>query len=389
MKILFVIEAAFDPYGGGVQRTTFKLGKHFHENGLEVSYLSLSVSGHMEQVDYGTLYHVEKPGGDDSPENRKRIRSIVEKIRPDIVINQHPYNIHLRNLLSEMREEGGYRLIGCLRNSLFSFKDNLENKVKEKLVGSPLLPLVNNRAGLSCILAYHYLKHRRDLKRIIDKHDYFILLAPPNRQELEYFVGTYKPDKVRAIPNSIPDVHPPGEKEKMLLYVGRLDVSQKRADLIAPLWERLHEKLPDWKFMIVGDGEYRDTFLKKIEDLPRIESIGQADPASYYEKASVLVMTSAYEGFPNVLLEAQSYGVVPVLFNSYSAAPWVATEGADSYLVEPFNLDEMAEKVVHLAQHPEQRAEMSSSAVESARRFTVEEVGKTWFSFFKEIMKNG
>jgi len=389
MKILFVISAAFDPYGGGVQRTTFKLGKHFHEHGFNVSYLSLTVSGHMEKVEYGTLYHVEKPGGDGSLENRKKIRSVIDQIRPDIVINQHPYNFHLRNLLSDLKEDIGYKLIGCLRNSLFSFKDNLENKVAEKLAGSPLLPLVNNRVALSIILAYHYVKHRRDLKRIIDRHDYFILLAPPNRSELEHFVGEYKPEKVRAIPNSIPGVHTPGMKEKLLLYVGRIDVSQKRADLIAPLWKKLHSELPDWKFLVVGDGDYRKTLLKEIEGLPRIESIGQADPAQYYEKASVLVMTSAYEGFPNVLLESQSYGTVPVLFNSYSAAPWVAKEGESGFLVEPFDLDAMADRVVQLVLDTEKREAMSKASVESARKFTVEEVGKIWFSFFKELRENG
>jgi len=389
MKILFVIEAAFDPFGGGVQRTTFKLGKHFHENGLDVSYLSLSPEGHMETVDYGSLHHVQKPGGAEKAENQQYIRRVIQEVNPDIVINQHPYTYHLRNILSEMKEETGYRLIGCLRNSLFSFKDNLENKVNEKLNGLPLLKLVNNKVGLSLILAYHYLKHRRDLKRIIDRHDYFILLAPPNRTELKYFVGDYKPHKVRAIPNSIPEVHEPGEKEKLLLYVGRLDVSQKRADLIAPLWRRMHEKLPGWKFTVVGDGDYRETLLKEIEGLPNIESIGQADPAPYYEKASVLVMTSAYEGFPNVLLESQSYGVVPVVFNSYTAAPWVATEGDSGYLIEPFDLDDMADRLVQLADSPEKRKEMSVKCVESAQQFTVEEVGKIWFSFFKEIQKDG
>jgi len=151
----------------------------------------------------------------------------------------------------------------------------------------------------------------------------------------------------------------------------------------------MHEKLPGWKFTVVGDGDYRETLLKEIEGLPNIESIGQADPAPYYEKASVLVMTSAYEGFPNVLLEAQSYGVVPVLFNSYSAAPWVTDEGETGFLIEPFDLEKMAEKVAWLANHTERWSEISNAAVQGARQFTVEEVGKIWFSFFKEIQPNG
>lgn len=387
MNILFVIEASFNPFDGGVQRTTYKLGKYFHENGYKVSYLSLKQVGHMEEIQYGELHQVEAPGGANSERNRLFIRKCLWSIRPDIVINQYPYNRQLREILSHEKEELGYHLLGCLRNSLFSFKDNIREKTELKVKQVWLSKLLTSTIGLKVIHLYHFIKHRRDLKRIIDQHDYFILLAPPNRKELEYFVGHYKPDKVHAIPNSIPKVHEPGAKENLLLYVGRLDVSQKRADLLIKLWQKLQPRISDWKFVIVGDGPYREKLLNEIErhNLSSIESVGYADPAPYYEKASVLVMTSAYEGFPNVLLESHSYGVVPVIFNSYSAAPWAAEDGVNAFLLEPFDLEGMADRVEQLAENPEELSDMMKNARSNASRFTIDRVGNQWEDFFKKI----
>jgi len=388
MKIFFTLESAFNPLSGGVQRTTWKLGEYFHKEGMDVFYFSTKCDGHTENIEFGTLVHLPEKGGLVSKQHRMFLVENLKEIDPDIVINQYPYSHDLRQILNRYKSEIGYKLIGCLRNSLFSFKDNLQHKVQQKFQGSWYLKLADSPPGLKMIHAYHYIKHRRDLKKILDEHDYFILLAPPNRQELEYFTGIYRPEKVRAIPNSIPRVYEPKKKEKIVLYVGRLNVSQKRADLLLKVWEQVYDKLTGWKFVIVGDGEYKKILDKEIEKekLPRVETVGRKDPKSYYQSSSLLLMPSAYEGFPNVLLEAQSHGVVPVLFDSYSAASWVASHGVNAYLIKPFNTNHMADKIVQLASEPERIQKISKASIHNAERFTIDKVGKTWVSFFEEIL---
>lgn len=387
MKVLFVIESSFNPLGGGVQRITYSLGKYFHENGYQVSYLSLQSKGHLEEIQYGELYHVDASGGAKPKVNKRFIRNTLIRINPDIVINQYPYNFDLSKVLFEEKQRIGYHLLGCLRRSLFSFKNNIRDKIEEKIDNKLLRRIATTSLGIKFVHMYHYLKHSRDLKRILDHHDYFVLESPTYESELQYFVKSYDPKLIHAVPNSIPKVQDLKQKEKILLYVGRLNITQKRADLLVKLWKQLQPRLPGWKFVIVGDGEYRETLLNEIEThkLPSIESVGYADPAPYYEKASVLVMTSAYEGFPNVLLEAQSYGVVPVIFNSYSAAPWAAEDGVNAFLLEPFDVGGMADRVEQLAKSPEKLSCMMEDARSNASRFTIERVGKQWKDFFSKI----
>jgi glycosyltransferase involved in cell wall biosynthesis len=385
MNILFVMEQAFSPFSGGVQKTTYKLGKHFSERGFQVSYYSTARIGHTTP-EYGKLYYCDSESAQ-SPYDVSYVRGVLDEVQPDIVINQSPYTQEIRLVFSSLKDVYKYRFLGCLRNSLFSFKSNAEHKVKEQTSGF-IQKLAISPPGMMAVHLYHYLKHRRDLKRIIDAHDFFILLAPPNRTELEHFVGNYKREKVRAIPNSIPEVHGYKNKRKQMLYVGRLNISQKRTDLLVPVWRELYGQLPDWEFVIVGDGPYKETIDRQIqeENLPRITTVGRQNPHSYYIDSAIFVMPSAYEGFPNVILEAQSYGVVPVAFNSYMALPWIVNDQEDALLVEAFNVKEMAEKIKLLAGSENILQKMAAASNQNAGKFTIDRVGEQWFEFFDEIL---
>ena len=387
MNILFIMTMSFSPFKGGVQNVTWKLGKHFTEHGMNVSYLSMAGEGHMEP-EYGKLYY--NAANESTSSNMEGyIHGVLNEVRPDIVINQGPYERELQIILSGAKDKYGYKLVGCLHNSLYSFKSNAKDKVREQLSGIKQ-KLAVSRPGMAAVHTYHYLKHRRDLKRILDSHDVFVLLTPSNREELEHFVGGYKSEKVRAIPNSIPSVHPYGKKKKKLLYVGRLNITQKRADLLLPVWRELHEKLTDWEFVIVGDGPEKEKIDRTIRELnlPRVTTTGRQNPESYYSEASIFVMPSAYEGFPLVILESQSHGVVPVAFNSYLALPWIVNDGKDALLEVPFNVNGMAKKIAELVADRDRLEAMGRAAIRNAEKFTVDRVGEQWFGFFDEMLQH-
>ena len=386
-KILFTLTPAFNPNDGGVQRTTWKLGSYFSEHGYEVSYYSLAHEGHVE-AKHGTLYHSKKSGKNGNPANISHMERVIENIEPDIVINQMPYEDELRNALYHLKKEHSFKLLGCLRNSLFSFKNNARDSMQQNMPG-PIFKLLDHKPGIELIKLRHWWKHRGYLKDILDTHDHYILLAPPNREELKHFVGNYKSEKVAAIPNSIPGVHNNAldKKEKIILHVGRLNIPQKRSDLLLDVWQKVHHRLPDWKFVIVGDGPYMEKMQKTIKEqnIPRVTLEGFQKPEPYYEKAALFVMTSAYEGFPNVLLEAQSFGCATVLFNSYKALDWIVHDGKDVILAEPFDTASMADKIAELAPNEQQLGSIQQEALENAARFTLPEVGKQWEQFFKKI----
>src|SRR5690554_2195271 len=129
MKILFTMTPAFNPNDGGVQRTTYKLGKYFTEQGIEVSYFSTNEKGHVA-VEYGTLYHATEEGGQSNSQNIGYLKRVVKEISPTFVINQMPYETNLTNALAALKEEVSFTLLGCLRNSLFNFKSNARDRMK-------------------------------------------------------------------------------------------------------------------------------------------------------------------------------------------------------------------------------------------------------------------
>jgi glycosyltransferase involved in cell wall biosynthesis len=385
MKILFTLTPAFNPNAGGVQRTTWKLGQYFSEQGLEVFYYSLAHEGHTEPA-YGKLHSAPAAGGAKVPENIKNLESLLIRLKPDVVINQMPYEKTLRECLYHTQKRAGYLLLGCLRNSLFSFKSNARHRMRQMLP-QLVFTFMNHTVGEAIVQGRHWYTHRRDLKAIIDQHDYFVLLTPPNREELQYFVGDYKAGKVIAIPNSIPSVAeklPP--KEKIILHVGRINVQQKRSDLLLDFWAQTCEHLPDWKFLIVGDGPYMQQLRKELKqrNLPRVQLEGYQKPEPYYEKAAIFMMPSAYEGFPNTLLEAQSYGCAPLLFNSYAALDWIAEDKKNALLIPPFDTAAMAEKAIRLAQDAASLRSIQQAALQNARRFTIDRVGQMWIDLFRK-----
>ena len=387
MKILFTMSPAFDPTAGGVQRTTYKMGRYFYENGHEVHYLSLKHDGHTTEY-AGNQHHVNEPGIDENKNNLTFTEQLIGQIQPNIVINQMPYLQGLSGVLEAKKKEYGFKLIGCLRNTLFSFKDNARDTLKRHLP-APVFQIINNPVGIGFFQLRHRLKHAKELRIILDRHDYFVLLTPPNQVELEYFVGKYKKEKVAVIPNSIPDVYESeSKKENILLYVGKMGLGHKRADLLLPVWKQIAQELPDWKFIIVGPGgDYKKVMENQIidEKIPRVEMHGRQPSEPYYEKAKLFMMTSEKEGFPNVLLEAQSYGTVPFAFNSYLAVNDIIEHKKNGFLYPPFDIKAMGEGIVTLAKDENERRKAVQKALRNAGQYTIAKVGKKWLTFFNEI----
>ncbi len=388
MKVFFTLTPPLNPYSGGVQHTTFKLGTFFHANGLEVSYYSLSHTGNT--VSYpGKPFYAQHPGGENNQANLDYLAELLDQIRPDIVINQMPYVMPLHRVLTHKKNELNYVLVACLRNSLFSFISNIPDILKNRY-GNFLSRLMNIPPVVGMLKSRHKVSHALQLRKIMDENDYFILLNRANREELSFFIGDYKQEKLRVIPNSIPEVHKSVTgKENLVLYVGSLNIKQKRADLLLDCWKSAVEEIPGWRFVVVGDGDHFEEMKKRVqaESIPNVDFKGRCNPAEYYKKAKIFLMTSAFEGFPNVILEAQSWGVVPVAFNSYGAIGAIVNEGKDSVLVKPFDVKACGRQVAALAKDSHRLNTMSAMALENAEKFTIDNVGPVWIDFFNEILE--
>ena len=363
--------------------TTFKLSKWFARSGHSVGVFSFQAGGHIDQ-DFAEVFSPTN-GGSSVDQGIDALQKTVREFQPDVVINQMPYEHAIGHALRELNPP---LLLGCLRNTLFSVSNNLD-LFASKIFPKRVSKLFHNPLGRALLLYYHRRRHRRDLKKILATYDYFVMFAPQNMDELRFFVPNFEQSRIKLIPNSIPAVlDQVPRKDKRLLWLGRVVDHQKRADLIVPLWKRVQVALPDWEFDIVGDGPASDE-LKQIVSTAGISGLtlhGRQKSDDFFYRSAIFVMTSAFEGFPNTLVEAQSFGAIPVLFNSFPVAEHIVSDGVDGAFVQPFDVDAMAARIIAIAES-EDRTKMAAAALGSARRFEIDTVGEQWLRLFNECLR--
>lgn len=175
-------------------------------------------------------------------------------------------------------------------------------------------------------------------------------------------------------------------KKKECLFVGRLD-SMKGIDRMARIWSIAEKKCPDWTLVVVGDGMMMPTLKNMLEELQikniRLEGF-QTNVTPYYCDAQIFCMCSTYEGFPLVIPEAMSNGLVPIAFGSFAAWDDITQNGIDSVTVSPFNEGEYSEKLIRLMQNDTNRINMQTRALENSKRFSIESVVDKWLDIIKD-----
>ena len=112
-----------------------------------------------------------------------------------------------------------------------------------------------------------------------------------------------------------------------------------------------------------------------------MQFFGKVKPDEYYKKAKIFHMTSAFEGFGNVLIEAQSYGCLPMLFDSYAAA----SDNQNGILIKAFDCNEYAAETKKLMDNPVKTSELALNAYENVLRFSYEETYKKWEKVFETL----
>lgn len=225
---------------------------------------------------------------------------------------------------------------------------------------------------------FRYLRHK-----LYKKLDKVITLTQEDAKNYEFIA-----DKVSVIANSNPlpirqTVN--SLDSKIVVSIGRL-TSQKGYDLLIKAWSLIEKKYPDWSLHIYGDGEDKEKLegLINRSNLQNITLQGIiSDVQGVYDSASIYVMSSRFEGFGMVLIEAQSRGLPIVSFDCPSGPTEIISDKSDGYLVENGNTDILAERISHLIENKLLRRAFSSKALLSAERFEPEKIMSQWMSLIE------
>lgn len=384
MNILFFYSTPIDPLAGGIQRVTSCLGNYFEKRGINVFYLS--ASGQMENNDIYIKNHFFLP---DQTKIFTHINiafylDFLKKNSINIVINQSGITPDITNFILATKKTTA-KLITVMHSSLFGIY-GLSNHLNRYYGIFKKLYIAN---AIDYLLIFLFkIKYGRFYKNLIKNSHRVILLSDHFVKEMWYFGGKKNCEKkIVCIPNPLPiNCVKIATKNFELLYVGRFSYS-KRLDLLLKVWEKVSLLYPDWSLTLVGDGKENEKLHKLVNKLrlKRVSFQGFQKPEKYYETASIFCLTSATESFGLVLLEAMTFGVVPIAFNSYPNLIEIIDDNINGKIVTPFKIDEYIEKLSDLIEDKEKLVKMANSAIAKSKHYDVDAIGERWLVLFNEL----
>lgn len=136
-------------------------------------------------------------------------------------------------------------------------------------------------------------------------------------------------------------------------FLGRLEVNAKRCDLLVKIAEELEKKKINYSLSIAGEGSYKEELKKFIEEnslQDKVVLAGFVKHSSlgrFWNDKDICIITSDYEGSCTAVMEAMSYGAVPVVTN-FSSAGSLVDDGTDGYIVPAGDYKEIADKICSL-----------------------------------------
>jgi len=226
----------------------------------------------------------------------------------------------------------------------------------------------------------------RDLVSHLKKLDKLVVLTEKDREawvELDNVVSI--PNPLSFIPSSVSRM-----TGKRVICVARYS-HEKGIDLLLKAWKEVESQIDDWRLDVFGEGE-RSPYEQLIDNL----GIDRAhcalngrttDVEKEYCNSSVFVLSSRFEGFGMVIVEAMACGLPVVAFD----CPWgpqaIISDGEDGLLVENGNTSALAQGLIALMKDDGKRKAMSEAALRNVQRFQIEHIAQQWKFLFELINK--
>lgn len=209
-----------------------------------------------------------------------------------------------------------------------------------------------------------------------DRRDYAALLGPQAR--------------VVRIPNAVPPlgggVADPAAR--VVVAAGRL-TRQKGFDLLVAAFARAAREEPGWRLRIYGSGPQRAALQRQILDTELYGSAMLMGPTrrlgEELAEGSIFVLSSRFEGFGMVIVEAMSKGLPVVSYDCPRGPSEIVGDGVDGVLVPPEDVEALADALVALMRDPERRARHGVAALRKAASYEPREIARRWEALLDEL----
>lgn len=176
------------------------------------------------------------------------------------------------------------------------------------------------------------------------------------------------------------------QTNKQIITVARLEAI-KGIDFLLTVAHAVLTKHPDWKWLLIGNGELKDSVLtyianNNLEDKLLLIAPGYKDLTKLYAESSIYVCTSRYESFGLTIAEAMSCGLPVVSFDCESGPKSIITCNEDGILVEKENPEKLAAAISSLIEDETLRRKLGKKAIQNIQRFSPDAVYSQWESLF-------
>ncbi|MDM5329819.1 glycosyltransferase family 4 protein [Neobacillus sp. CF12] len=386
MKIRFLV---FDIYGmGGTVRTVLNVTNYLAQSGYDIEIISVfryrkvpffEIDPRIKVI---VLHDVVSRRKDDTSRKTKMANRLA-KMKSRLI---HPDDegFHFFSVLTDIKMYNYLKTIdsGILVTTRPSF-NIFASKFKNKgvaVIGQEHLNFSIYPDRLKESILKHYI-HLDYLATLTDEdtEDYKKLLEGPGRKV-----------KVKKITNSIPQLQGvvSSLESKTVIAAGRL-VPQKGFDLLIEAFKIVNEQYPDWKLKIFGGGREKENLENLIEKNKLYNHVILMGPTQHIDvelsKASIYALSSRFEGFGMVIIEAMQCGVPVVSFDCPKGPSEIIDHNVDGILVEDGNIEEFANSLMELMGKEEKRKRFAQKGIENVKRYEIQNIGEIWKETINEI----
>ena len=361
------VQLSYKPKFGGAEEHTHQLVKQLNQLGEQVIVLTLG-TGTKDETEFDAVcgYPVirfqvpESYGGRRlfnyllrKPALFREVSAAIQRVKPDYVVS---------NLLTS-------------------------------LVPATSIYIATRRAGIPhCGFFHHLPPHSRTSKirqRVLHRMCDLVLCVSNDTARTVLECGA-SPHKVHTVYNGV-DLHEIEEwrnssqrvdtfpqdieaapEVPILLTVARL-VEYKGIQRVIKAMPRILSEIPNAKYVVVGDGGYREDLVRLARESSARNAIVFLGPSTNaqkfacYERCSVFVMPSEQEGFGIVYLEANAFGK-PVIGGNVMGVPEAIKDGETGILVDPYDVDAIADAAIHLLQKPDEARKLGENGRQRVER---------------------
>lgn len=377
MKIIYCICETYNP--GGMERVLLNKVRYLVEqHGYDITIVTTDQNGRapfypfpekVKMVDLGINYSVDNARGVFTKilnylrkrrVHRQRLTELLMREKADVVVSLYPSESSFIPYI----KDGSKKVLELHFNKFFR--------------------LQYNRTGLLGLI--DRWRTRQD-ERIVRRFDRFVVLT----EEDKGYWGDMP--NIQVIPNAalfMADRYADMSR-KRVIAVGRLDY-QKGFDRLIDAWQIVCSTglFQEWRLDIFGQGEWKDMLKARIKEYGLQNSLHLNEPtkeiAKEYADSSMLVMSSNYEGFPMVMIEAMACGLPVVTFDFKCGPRDIIKDEENGLIVPDGDIQALADAMMRLMANESLRQTMSVEAKKVTETYSEEVVMGKWVSLFEGLM---